>query len=412
MSAEQTYETVFVARQPIFNPQLGIWGYQLLYRDSGTATTAMITDSIEATLKVMSHFPLCGADDCARADIVVTFPEESLLIMAPLALPPASTVVLVDEDLSSARYVLECLQTLKREGYRVMLGDFSARPGKEALYRMADILALDFSQTDPNRLGELVAEAELYEVPLLARRIEQHENFELAKYLGCSLFQGFFFKRPNILSTRKPSPAEVSRLRLLNVLKSDTPDYDALTASIEADISVSYRLLALLNSPSFGFVKRISSIRQAVLLLGWKQLKQWLRLVILADLGAPDKACELAFLAALRARFLELCARCGKSPADPEALFLLGLFSLLDAMLDTPMPIILRHIFLDDELKAALRGEPTPFAPWLELLGHLEDGSWSGLDQMLTTLGLNLEQVDACHREASLWAGELFKVIR
>jgi len=412
MREQKPYENVFVARQPIFDADLVVWGYQLLYRDSDTSESAQISDALEATLKVMTNITLCGWPQQDSATIIVTFPEESILINAPLALPAATTMILIDEELESPRYVLDTLQSLKNEGYRIMLGNFSASSGKEPLYRIADVLAFDVTGLTPEELGELVAEAEAYDTSILARRIEHHEEFELAKYLGCDLFQGYFFKRPNILATRRPSASEAAKLRLLEVIRNDTLKVDILTETIEADVSISYRLLALLNSPAFGLRTRISSIRQAIVLLGWKQLKHWLRLVILTDVAAPDKAFELAFLSAQRARFLELCARKSRLEVDPETLFLLGLFSLLEAMMDLPMPEILSHVSLEERVRAALCGEDSELGSWLQLASCVENADWLQLDALLSGLQVEMGEIEESYHVAIAWANDFFSSIQ
>lgn len=412
MGTQRAYENVFMARQPIFDAELKVWGYQLLYRDSANSQSARITDELEATLKVMANITLCKDELLDSMNLVVTFSEESILINAPLAMPAANSVVLVDEELEPQRYILDSLQALRKDGYRVMLGNFTGTPGKDPLYRLADILALDINDLSPEELGELVAEAEQYEVPLLARRIEHHEEYELAKYLGCHLFQGFFFKKPNILTTRRPTASEAAKLQLLVVIKNDTLDLDAVTDVIEADVSISYRLLALLNSPGFGLTKQISSIRQAVMLLGWKQLKHWLRLVILTDIAAPGKTFELAFLAAQRARFLELCAQHSSLREDPEILFLLGLFSLLEAMMDLPMCEILSHVPLEEQLKKALCGEESHYSPWLHLADSVENADWPRLDDLLPRLGLDSAEMEQCYHVAIAWANDFFSSIQ
>lgn len=407
MQGPKPYETVFVARQPIFDKELSVWGYQVLYRSNEKATAAAFTDALEATLKVMTNVTLCPSSQPDTKQLLVSFDEEAILINAPLALPPANTVILVKEEIEASRTLLNNLHDLRGEGYQIMVGDFSASPGKVALYRTADILAIDFRDKTPEVLGELTAEAEQYGAQLMARRIETHEEHELAKFMGFSLFQGYFFKQPNVLSTRKPSASDAAKLRLFYILKNDSPDYDLLAETIEADVSISYRLLALLNSPTFGFLNKVSSIRQAVLLLGWKQIKHWLRLVILTDLTSPDKTFELAFLSAQRARFLELCAKLAKYE-DTEPMFLLGLFSLLEAIMDLPMANLLDHLFLEDSLKGALCGEENDYTPWLQLVESVEQVDWKQLDAMLETLGLNVADVEQCYHQAIAWANDFF----
>lgn len=411
MTKQQAYENIFFARQPIFDGKLSVWGYQILYRNSANAQSAVITDGFEATRKVMQSIYLTPVAGNGQTNLVLTFPEESILINAPLAMPAANTVVLVDDDVDIQSYLLGSLLSLKQEGYRILV-EFRGAPEREPLYRIADILALDCNGLQPEDLGQLVAEAEAYEVPILARRIEHHEEYELVKFLGCKLFQGYFFKRPNVLTTRQPTASEAAKLRLFSAIKGETANYDAVIEIIEADASISYRLLALLNAPSFGFVTKISTIRQAVLLLGWKQIKHWLRLVILSDIISPDKAFELAFLAAQRARFLELCGKSSSRREDPETLFLIGLFSLLEAMMDMPMATLLQYIYLDKEVKAALLGQGGVYAPWLELLTCIEDAQWACLESLLPELGLTPGQVEDNHQLAIAWANDFFNVVR
>lgn len=400
MTTQKTYETVFVARQPVFDAELKVWGYHLLYRDSGLAQRAEISDALEATLKVMAANCVLPADKSCACKLLVNFPEESILVGAPLALPADSTVAIVEAVEDPPRYYLDTLRQLNADGFRLALHLDTPERCTTELATLCDIFIVDFDAADHGRFQHLCQIAAGCKARLMARRIETEEQLGLSRTLGCTLFQGFFFQRPNTLRLRTLTASEASKLRLFRLLRASAPDFDALTETVEADVSISYRLLRMLNSPAFSFVQKIASIRQAVLLLGWRQMQNWLRLILLTDLPASEKAMEQAHIAVQRARFLELCAAQATPLEDGDALFLLGLFSLLDAMLDTPMREIIPHLALDTELQTALCGGQSRYAPWLELLQALERGDWQAVEATTAVLGLPLSSVSANQQQA------------
>jgi c-di-GMP phosphodiesterase len=400
MTTQNTYETAFVARQPLFDAELKVWGYHLLYRDSGLAQRAEFSDALEATLKVMAANCVLPADKSRPGKLLLNFPEESILVGAPLALPPVNTVAIVEAVERPPRYYLDALRQLKADGFRLALRLDTPERCTTELALLCDIYIVDFEADDHGRFQRLCQNAAGSQARLMARRIETEEQLELARSLGCTLFQGFFFQRPSTLKLRTLTASEASKLRLFRLLRASTPDFDALTETVEADVSISYRLLRMLNSPAFSFVQKIASIRQAVLMLGWRQMQNWLRLLLLTDLPASEKAVEQAHIAVQRARFLELCAGQTTPMEDGDALFLLGLFSLLDAMLDTPMQEITPHLALDAELQAALCRREGRYAPWLELLQALERGDWRSVEATATNLGLPLASVTTNQQQA------------
>lgn len=408
MADGTTYENIFVARQPLFDAKGNVWGYELLYRHEGSADAAVFSEENEATFKVMTSLSLCAEQNHSCSRIMVTFPEESIMIHAPYALPPGNTVIKMRESTTAEAYFLEALKDLKRNGYMVAVSGYKADPTKRSLCGVADVLSMDMNMEDTARLKQLAASLKDHDALPMAAKIEDHAAFELAKSLGFSLFQGYFFKRPVTLTGRKISSTDAARLKLFRIIEELEPDFDRVAAAIESDVSISYRLLTLLNSPAFGFSRKIHSIKQAVVLLGWKHLRNWIRLIILTDLPSPDKTRELAFLCAQRAKFLEILALATGREHEADSLFLLGLFSLLEAMLDMPMADVVEQLPIADVLRDALCGKETPFTVWLALTDSVEELDWERMESSMATLGLDQQTVERSYQEAIAWANAFF----
>lgn len=289
---------------------------------------------------------------------------------------------------------------------------FSARPEAKPLHHLADFALIDVLGKTEAELAPLVAAAKDQVGILVAKRVEDHPTFDLARRLGFDLFQGFFFQKPETITCRKLSSIQVSRLKILKLIEEPEPDLMEIGEVIQADVSLSYRLLGFLNSAFFGFVQKVDSIKQALVLLGWKQLRNWLRLIILTDLTPPEKTSEIPLHSVQRARFLESVAgRHRGTGADPGRLFLLGLFSLLDALLDAPMHDIVDELPLTPELKAALCGEPNAQADWLALAASFERADWGRIEELIARLRLDPVEVACAYAEALEWAESLFRHI-
>ncbi len=405
---QQTYENVFVARQPIFDRKKNVWGFELLYRHSGNADTAVFSEENEATFKVMTSLSLCPGPDNACSRIMITFPEESIMIHSPYALPAENTIIKLRESFSAQPFFLEALRDLKDSGYLVAVTGYQARSGRRTLCQAADILSIDLNDPEQENIQLFAASAKEHDAILMAAKIEDHKAFDLALEMGCTLFQGFFFKRPVLLSGRKITSTDAARLKLFRIIEDLDPNFDQVARAIESDVSISYRLLAFLNSPAFGFTRPIDSIKQAVVLLGWKKLRNWIRLIILTDMPSPDKTRELSFLSAQRAKFLEMLAVETDRLDMADSLFLLGLFSLLEALLDMDMREIVPHLPLADELKGALCGEDNQYLPWLQLTDSVEELEWERLERSMAALGLDQVGVEQAYQEAIKWANAFF----
>lgn len=404
------YRPYYFARQPIFTREMAVFGFELLYRHSAEAESAQYSDEELATLNVAagaSITPLSEHD--AGKAIVMNFTRHSVLEGVPLTFQGQPVVIKTEEPERLDGVYLLALQSLKAAGLRLALDAYTGRAALEPLYELADILVVDVLDKKPRALEELVRKARFYRFPLLATRVEDRRHFKLAKDMGFLYFQGFFFQEPEIVPGRTLTSNETSRLHIFRHLERDEPEFDTLAEIVRTDVSISYRLLAYLNSAAFCFPESIHSIKQAIIILGWTRVRNWLKVIILTDLAPSTKTSELPYLSAVRGRFLESLAQlAGSGNPEPSELFLLGLFSLLDAMLDLPMAEIVGKLPLPAPLAAALHGDNPELTRWLEIALCFENGDWERLDSLCRTLALDTFHVARTYYDALVWANAFF----
>ncbi len=402
---ESIYIDTFFARQPIFSARKTVWGYELLYRGSLDDTYAAFDDNDIATLTVISNaiMNMPKGKESGRK-VLIHFTKGSILREIPLALPPDTTVVEVDESLGDDPELVAALKKLKGQSYQIAVNNFRAKSAYLPLYKLADIVFVDILGKDRETVAALVAKTHSLPFMLAAKRVEELQQFEMAGELGFALFQGFFFEKPQIVPGRKLSSNQMSRLMLFNVLEKEDPDFAELAKVIESDVSISYRLLSFINSAAFGFTRKVESIKQALVLLGWKQIRSWLWLVILTDISPEDKSSELPYLSAIRGKFLERCVvNHSVTGVKADSLYLMGLFSLLEAMLDQPMTDIAENLPLDDKIKAALCHQENEYSIWLELARSFETGDWERMEAIVEKLELDPMAVANSYSEALVW---------
>lgn len=400
----------FFTRQALFDVKRKLWGYEIQGGNDACAALTCFADreQVADSLAASSYIGVQQAVERGKK-VVAPFDEAGLLAKAPYALPAAHGVVKFVGTPRDPAAVAEAARQLRADGYTLALEDGPWLQAMPELTRLANVLCFDAAAgADPR---DFLDRSKGRKVILLAARVQGLEQFEALKAAGFTLFQGPFFKEPEILAERKLTSHQMSRFNLLRLIEAEDPDMDALAEAISADVSVSFRLLSYLNSAAFGFSQKIQSIRQAILVLGSIKMRNWLRAVLLADMAQHgDMPQELAELSLQRARFLELVAtRYDFWDFNPGSLFLLGLFSLLDAILGLPMAQVTEHLPLEETLKAALRRESqSEYEPLLELVACIEDADWQRLDQLTQNLGFDLDAVKECAQEAMAWSAAFF----
>lgn len=407
-------KAIFVARQPIFDAKERIWAYELLFRSSGhakTADVAMAEDDLATASVIADGFALAfnGMDKSRKA--FINFPQRLLLDDTVYALPREICVVEVLETIVPTPEMIAALANIKSRGYVLALDDYVGQPGYEDVLRLADIVKVDVLGMEPARLREVSDDLRKYGCQLLAEKVEDRATYELTKQLGFSLFQGFFFSRPETMTGSKVPTPVMAKMKLLRALSGDDFDVRELTRIISTDPSVSYRLLNFINSAAFSLRADIQSIRQALTLLGKQQIKQWFLAVIISDFDSSAKVQEAAYNSLQRARYLESMGKLYQSHLFPaETLFLLGLFSKLDVLLGQPMDKLLQNIPLDKNVEAALLSKPSPYWAWLSLVEDIEIGNWEDVFQFLEGRELDQQTSASNYAEAIEWTQTLLRM--
>jgi c-di-GMP-related signal transduction protein len=394
---------LYVARQPILSANEQVFGYELLFRD-GVEDYFRHTDADTASRSTLDTSILMGLDvlcDGRRAFLNCT--RETLLKDYVTLLPPAQVVVEVLESVPVDDLVKAACARLKEAGYTVALDDFVADDPRVALVPFADIIKVDLKATSPAEQAALVKRHGA-SCRMLAEKVETRDEFGLCKQAGFSYFQGYFFRRPELLHAREIPKNQVNYLRLLQAISREELEVREIEDIIKGEASLCYRLLRYLNSAAFCFANEIHSVRHGLSILGEREVRRWVRLV--ATLGAgQNKSSDLVLSALVRARYCELLAP--RIPHGDSDLFLVGLFSLMDAILEIPMGVVLEGISLDQETRAVLLGQKSKLDPLYKLMLCQEKADWVSLSDLCTQLKLPESHVTECHWKAMKWAREM-----
>lgn len=335
-------DCLYLGRQPILTRGGALQGYELLFRNS-SVNRAFIDSDAQATARVVAN-TLCSIGVTAALGShkgYVNLCREMLFDDMVMLLPPERFVLEVLETVSIDALLIERIRKLRRAGFRVALDDICGLSDDLlSLLPYVDIVKVDFLKADREKLPGLVEAIRAHGKTLVAEKIETHGDYVLAEQLGFELFQGYFFARPQVLSTRRGDPSRQSLLRMLALIASDAP-LSELEFELKRSPDVVMQLLRLVNSSAYGMGRRIASVREAVLAAGTRQIARWAQLMLYASSGDRSwRSDPLAQLAGARSRFMELAAACVRPGNERlgDAAFMTGVFSLVHVLLGEAAP--------------------------------------------------------------------------
>jgi c-di-GMP-related signal transduction protein len=395
---------VLLARQPILDDRGEVYGYELLAR-RGWENAFRHTNFDEASMGVLcdtlhSH----GLDTLTggkRAFINLT---RQVLVQDFITLfPPDRVVVEVLESVEPAPEVLAACARLKQAGYLLALDDFVDSDRMDPLLPFADILKIDVLATAPGDWAAVMQHRRRPGLLFLAEKVETRAVADECRRLGFALFQGYYFARPTLMPNRTLVGNQLQYLRMLEQIHRAGFEIDEFERVVKNDLSLSYKLLRYINSAFFGWKAEIRSIRQALVALGEREFKKWASLVVLVGM-ASDKPLELVLDAIIRARMCERIAQRSGPPEFSQGLFLLGLFSLLDAILERPLADCLQDVALAPEIKAALLGEPNHHRSILDAVIAYEGGDWEAIARQARQAHVPEQELAAIYWEVVAWA--------
>ena len=403
---------IFVARQPIFDLQDRVFAYELLFRSGlENCFSAPPDASDHATSHVISSGGFLGLETLTQDKLAfVNFSRGPLVSDLARLLPPDRVVIEILETIEPDDEVVAACRRLKEAGYRIALDDFAPADVDSPLAPFADFIKVDLLATpSPDERRRLAERLGNPRTVMLAEKVETREARQEVAAAGYALFQGYFLSQPVIVSAKSVPTFRMNYLRLLQEITRPDVDAPQLEAIVKQDLSITYRLLRHINSAAFGFRTEIRSLRSALALLGLDEIRRWASVWAMADLGR-DTPGELVVESVLRGRFCELAAQHAPALRRRAAeLFLLGLFSSLDAIMGRPLGEILEALPVPADVRAALLGTPNDFRSVMDAVLAYEMADWETCAARAEAAGIPYERLPACYLQATEWADLIFR---
>jgi len=395
----------YVARQPILDLRSRLHGYELLFRSG--PEDVFHGDSNHATRMMLDNTVLFGLDKLtAGLPAFVNCTQEALTGLLVDILPPGMTVLEILETLEPTPELVKACRRLKVAGYRLALDDFVWAPRFEPLVELVDYIKVDFTLTPPQERRMLFEHLGNRAITMLAEKVETQQEFQQAKGEGFTLFQGYYFCRPILFKGQRIPPNHFFYIEILQMLQSSPLDLHKLSNLVKRDASLTYRLLRLVNSPICAMRQEIHSIESALLIVGEDTFRRIATLAITSELAASQPA-EVLHMAFVRGRFCELAASfCCLNPTEQ---YLLGLLSMLPAMLQKSMEELTPTLPLRNTIREALNGRSVPERIPLDWLEAHEQCAWTHCDQIVKTAELREDDLIRCYEDALLWAQMAFR---
>jgi EAL and modified HD-GYP domain-containing signal transduction protein len=405
---------VFIARQPILGLNLRVYGYELLYRSStwnafdGTEGSLATTEVIANGLMTIGLAKLVG-----NGFAFINFSRDLLLSDVPLMLPARNVIVEILETVEMDDAVVARCRELKRLGFQLALDDVSASNRVGPLAALADIVKVDFRQTAAYQQEQIAFGFHHSQTRLVAEKVETEEEFQRARSFGYCYFQGYFFARPAIVTARRVSSQKTTYMQVLKELTRKEVNYAQLERLFKHDPPMTYRLLRYLNSALFSWTSPIHSVRHALSLLGDEELRRWLGLLGLASL-AEGKPSELIVAAVVRGRFCELLSSRARLNSRCSELFLMGLLSLFDAVLECPMEDVVAGLGMSTDVREVLLGGGDESSRLHRVFGLTlawERADWDKAIELSQSLDLDTGIVADLYAEAVSWTDQMCDVV-
>lgn len=402
---------VYVARQPIFNHRKKLLAYELLFRD-GTANYVPSIDGDIATSTVLSNtFFAIGMDTLLGGKLsFINFTQNLLTQKIPLLLPKQSTVVEILEDIRPTADLIEACREMVQQGYTIALDDFVYTPELDPLISLANIIKFDFRASTIETIESYLKRLPKKQRPiLLAEKVETYEEYQAAKDMGFSLFQGYFFCKPEIVQGKEVPGTHQNLMQIIVEVNNPTFKFDNIEKLIAPDVNLSYRLLRYINSAFFAKSQRISSIKQALVYMGQKEIRRFVSLIGISNLasGKPD---ELIRAACIRAKFCEQLSELSPMKVLEAELFTLGLFSLIDAILDQSMEKVMAALPLSDNIKSALVHGNGELIGYLRLVESYEKGQWDQVVDIAQALEIDQQHLPERYLAACQWSNTFNRI--
>jgi c-di-GMP-related signal transduction protein len=398
-----------IARQPILTAGESVVGYELFFRETSEQHRFTSADGEKATAAAIDTLNVIGLRVLCDGHLAfINCSRQTLLTDYFALLPPQEVVVEIQETVPPDQEVMRACQRLKQAKYSIALDNFEPNDKRKALVPYANFIKVDITKVPAEHLAPLAAAYSNERCRMVAQKVETREQFLRTKNNGFACFQGYFFRHPESMQVREIPANQATYVRLLGAVSKAEVDFEEIESLIKHEPSLCYRLLRYLNSPLLGLSVPVLSVRHALGLLGEKEAVRWIRMATTLVMG-HEKCSDLVLSSLVRARFCELIGlRIEQGKSD---LFLLGMLSLIDAILAVPMGVVIQDLSLEPDIKAQLlgakTGAKTPLSSVYDLMVARESGDWGQVTRLGKQLNLSLSFVAEKSNEAMRWAHEV-----
>ncbi|MBI5936859.1 MAG: HDOD domain-containing protein [Betaproteobacteria bacterium] len=393
----------YLARQPIVDGEHRLIAYELLFRQTAASLCADVRDPLQAGVEVISSTLCLGTDWLLQGSLAFINLDESTLMSEYITLLPQEHVVFeILETVKVSPVLVARIQELRQRGFRFALDDFVCLPEYQVLMPLVDYIKLDVLEQPPEKTVEIIRHvSSIYKGKLLAEKVETREMFELCKAEGIEYFQGYYFAHPENIANKTIKPTQVTVLELMNRVRV-CEDLKELEEPLRRDAALTFRLLRFVNSASFSLAREVHNIRQALAVIGLNSLYRWLSL-LLVSASDSQTASLLARTAVNRGRICELLGEGRVGRHEQEDLFIVGLFSLLDVLMEMPMAEVLERTPLAGPVKEALLHRQGRYASYLSLAEACEKQDFEKVELLAGELECSPADVNAAQLKALAW---------
>ncbi|CAM4343256.1 EAL and HDOD domain-containing protein [Pseudoalteromonas ostreae] len=395
---------VFVARQAIFNRRQHVVAYELLFRNSSDNYFPDIDESVATAKLIMENQLNFGTRHITSGKkALINIGPDSLKMDLCAFLPSQDVVLELLETIEPTEENYQLCRALFQKNFVLALDDFVYEPKWERFLKLVKLIKFDIQITPFQQIEPLIKRLQKYKkLKLLAEKIETIDDFKIAHQMGFDYFQGYFFAKPVVIQQKDININYALALTLYAQVMKEHPDINAISRLFQLDTALAFKLLRLINSGVFPVQKEIESLKQALVYLGHDHIKKFVSLIITAHV-AQTKPNELIKMCIIRARFCELIAK-KIAPSQANSAFLIGLFSLLDAILDRPMEQLLIRLPFPEPIKDALMEEKNTLYYILATVKAYESGSWWAMEQAVVFINLNSDLLPKLYRDALDWS--------
>lgn len=402
---------LFVARQPIYNKDLKVYAYELLYRKT-LENRFIDTNADEATSHVMvNSFHILGIEKLTGGcRAFVNFTGNLLKEGIATLFPADMLVVEILETVEPSPEIVAACKQLKSKQYLLALDDFVNHPDYQPLVDIADIIKVDFIASTLLEKQQIVKKLGNGHIRFLAEKIETKEDFEQAVAWGYTLFQGYYFSKPTIQLMGDISPVKLNYMRLIQQIHQSDFEFSQIAKIVAQDVSLTYKLLKLVNSSAFGLMVKIESVKHALVVLGEMELKKWISLLAMRGIG-EDKSDEMIRVSLIRAKFSEMIGKASPLKMKSDDLFLIGLFSCIDYLLSRPLDEILSGLSLPDGVKIALLQREGLYGFVYQMILSYESGQFDEACRFPQIIGVTVEQMTRFYINAVSWTDEILNIM-